>query len=134
MEYVKKFNSSIFFHTETSGDDKFSFYEHANLFIFPPRKPEGHPWVIVEAMAAGLPIISTDQGAISEAVLNGENGYIVESYRPDQIAERVLFLMRNKDLCEQMGKNSRYLYEKNFTEEQMVKRLSQAIDFCLEVH
>ena len=60
------------------GDDKWNYFINADIFVFPPRAPEGHPLVLVEAMAAGLPIISTDQGAITESVIDGENGFIVE--------------------------------------------------------
>ncbi|MBK7712563.1 MAG: glycosyltransferase family 4 protein [Bacteroidales bacterium] len=53
-----------------SNDDKIELLTEADIFTFTPGIPEGHPWVIVESMAAGLPIISTDQGAITESVID----------------------------------------------------------------
>ncbi|MGQ9722575.1 MAG: glycosyltransferase family 4 protein, partial [Candidatus Jordarchaeum sp.] len=74
-----------------------------DVFVFPPREPEGHPWAIVEAMAAGLPIITTDQGAIKESVKDGVNGFIVEKRNPHQIAEKIKFLIENPDVRKKMG-------------------------------
>jgi glycosyltransferase involved in cell wall biosynthesis len=114
------------FHPPTGGEGKFAFLQSADIFVFPPREPEGHPWVIVEAMAAGLPIITTDQGAITESVIDGVNGFIVEKRSPRQIAEKIKYLIEHPDVRKKMGEESRRLYLENFTEEKMVERLSFA--------
>lgn len=113
-------------HGQASGAARFKHFATADMFVFPPREPEGHPWVIVEAMAAGLPIIATDQGAITESVLDGVNGFIVETGNPGQIAEKIKFLIENPIMRKKMGQESRRLYLENFTEEKMVERLSAA--------
>jgi len=113
-------------HRATGGAEKLKFFADADVFVFPPREPEGHPWALVEAMAAGLPIISTDQGAIIESVIDGANGFIVEPASPGQIAEKLLSLVEDKELREKMGKESRKLYLSGFTEEKMVEKLAQA--------
>jgi glycosyltransferase involved in cell wall biosynthesis len=114
----------VIFYPPASGKDKLAHFEKADVFVFTPREPEGHPWVIVEAMAAGLPIISTNQGAIIESVRDNQNGFIVEVRNPQMIAARLEELINNKSLRERMGKTSRTLYENNFTEEKMVEKLS----------
>ncbi|MBI3521364.1 MAG: glycosyltransferase family 4 protein [Bacteroidetes bacterium] len=105
-----------------SGEEKFKFLSEADIFVFPPREPEGHPWAIVEAMAAALPIISTDRGAIIESVIDTKNGFIVEAGKPEKIAEKLKLLLENSELREQMGQESRRLYLDNFTEEKMVDK------------
>jgi glycosyltransferase involved in cell wall biosynthesis len=107
-----------------SGDQKLKLLTRSDIFVFPPRIPEGHPWVIVEALAAGLPIISTDQGAITESVKDTVNGFIVESNSPGAIAEKILFLINNPGQRIRMANESRRLYEESFTEAKMVERLS----------
>lgn len=131
-ESVTKYSIPVTFCDSKSGSDKLQCYGDADIFIFPPHAPEGHPWVIVEAMAAGLPIISTDKGAITESVKNGVNGFIVEPRNSGQIAEKIRFLVENPGIRSQMGKESRRLYEENFTEEKMVEKLSQAFNSILE--
>jgi len=108
------------------GKEKFDLLNSSHIFVLPTYYPnEGHPWVIIEAMAAGLPIITTDQGAISESVVNGVNGFIVEKKNSDQIAEKVKYLLEHPDECARMGLASRDMYFKNFTEEKMAAKMSQ---------
>jgi glycosyltransferase involved in cell wall biosynthesis len=128
---INQFRIPLTLHPAVDGEKKFTFYDAADIFVFPPREPEGHPWVIVEAMAAGLPIITTDQGAIRESVKNGLNGFIVEEKRPDQIADKIKYLIENPEIRKKMGDESRRLYQENFTEEKMVERLSFAFNSVL---
>lgn len=117
-------NLPLTFHLPSLGKEKVNFFKNADIFVFPPRGPEGHPWVIVEAMAAGLPIISTHQGAITESVIDGVNGFIVEKKNPQQIAKKVKYLLEHPDIRAKMGLLSRQNYLRNFTEEKMVENLS----------
>ncbi|MBI5848251.1 MAG: glycosyltransferase family 4 protein [Nitrospirae bacterium] len=131
LELVQRNDLPVIFHGIATGAEKWSFFREADIFIFPPREPEGHPWVIIEAMAAVLPIISTDQGAITESVIDGLNGFIVDTQSPAQIAAKILLLIQNEELRLKMGRESRRLYEENFTEGKMVERLSHAFNAVL---
>lgn len=104
-------------------EDKWSLFAESGVFVFTPNAPEGHPWVIVEALAAGLPIISTDQGAITESVIDGVNGFIVPSNDPEAIAEKLRYLMSNDEMRKKMGKSSRLTYEQKFSEKQLVQNM-----------
>lgn len=114
------------------GKDKYDLLESSDIFVFPPIQEEGHPWVIIEAMGAGLPIIATDRGAITESVIDGKNGFIVETDNPSQIADKIKFLVENPSQRKKMGEESRRLYAENFTEEKMVKGLSRAFQSVLK--
>ena len=119
------------FHGPATGRDKFNFLTKADIFAFVPREPEGHPWVIVEACAAGLPIISTDQGAITESVHENVNGFIVASNSPEQIASKLHLLIDSAEERARLGKGSREIYQQHFTENHMVERLRKIFDSCL---
>lgn len=114
----------IHIHSSKGIADKFQYLADADIFVFPPREPEGHPWSIIEAMACGLPIISTDMGAITESVMDGVNGFIVEPKHPEQIAEQLELLMKDTELRNKMGRAGRDLYLANFTEAKMVEELT----------
>jgi glycosyltransferase involved in cell wall biosynthesis len=115
------------------GQKKHDLLAGADIFVFPTYyPPEGHPWVIIEALAAGLPIITTDQGAITESVIDGVNGFIVEKKNPEQIAEKIKLLIENPQLRQRMGRESRRMYLENFTEKKMVERLTSAFNKVLE--
>ncbi|MFM7015999.1 MAG: glycosyltransferase [Bacteroidota bacterium] len=115
------------FYSQEESVRKFELMASSDIFLFPPRAPEGHPWVIIEAMASSLPIISTNQGAIVESVIDGENGYIVKEKSPEEIADKIAILVNNENLRNSMGKKSRDFYEMKFTEEKMVNRLTEII-------
>jgi len=126
LNLVKKHQLPVDFKGPLYGEEKLEQFVAADIFVFPPRAPEGHPLVLVEAMAAGLPIISTDQGAITESVIDGENGFIVKSNKPEQIAEKLDWLMENPEERKNMGAISRKFYEERFTEKNMINNLKAA--------
>lgn len=108
---------------------KYDLLNSSDIFVFPTYYPaEGHPWVIIEAMAAGIPIITSDQGAITESVKDGINGFIINKKNPKQIAEKIKFLIRNPRLRYKMGEKSRKLYLENFNEGKMIERLSHTFN------
>ncbi|MEW6331331.1 MAG: glycosyltransferase family 4 protein [Pseudomonadota bacterium] len=117
---------------KVSGSAKYDLLRQADMFVFPTYyPPEGHPWAIVEAMAAGLPVISTDQGAITESVIDGRNGFIVEKRDVEGIAGRILFLCNHADERKRMGEESRRLYEQEFTERRLVDRMADVFHSVL---
>ncbi len=116
-----------------AGDAKKELLENADIFVFPTYYPyEGHPWVIVEAMAAGLPIITTDHAAIAESVVHGENGFLVEKQSAEAVAEAIEMLLKDESLRMKMGEMSRKRYEEGFTLDHMVNRLSAVFDHVLQ--
>ncbi|PKP50210.1 MAG: hypothetical protein CVT95_02790 [Bacteroidetes bacterium HGW-Bacteroidetes-12] len=114
-----------------SGAAKMQLFANASIFVFCPKMPEGHPWVMVEAMANGLPIIATDQGAIVESVIDGKNGFIVPAKSPETIAEKLEVLISDTELRNQFAANSKKFYNANFTEEKMVENLTRVFNNCL---
>jgi glycosyltransferase involved in cell wall biosynthesis len=64
---------------------------------------EGLPNVVLEACAAGIPVVATDVGGTGEVVENGVNGYLVKSGDPDALATRILDLTRSPELRRTMG-------------------------------
>jgi glycosyltransferase involved in cell wall biosynthesis len=83
---------------------------------------EGMPYSIMEAMASGLPIVSTDVGGISELVNDGETGFLVPPRAPQSLAEKLHILMCDKELGKTMGMKGRMRIKNNFTFESMVRK------------
>jgi len=63
-----------------------------------PSHLESQPMVLLEAMAAGLPVISTNVGGVPDIVLAGESGLLVEPRRPDQLADALSRVWADPDL------------------------------------
>jgi glycosyltransferase involved in cell wall biosynthesis len=58
-------------------------------------------------MAAGLPIVATKVGGIPEIIEEGVNGYLVNAKRPDEIADRILMLLRNDQMRDEISASNR---------------------------
>jgi glycosyltransferase involved in cell wall biosynthesis len=75
-----------------------------DIFVLPSRK-EGLPFVILESLLAGLPIIATDVGGVKEAV--GDAGIIVPPDDSSALAQALAEAIENENLREQLAENSR---------------------------
>jgi glycosyltransferase involved in cell wall biosynthesis len=115
-----------------TGDARYELMTETDLFVFPSYYPvEGQPTVLLEAMSAGLPIISTHHGAIPETVVDGETGYLVPKRSPAAIAQRVVELLENEPLRREMGAAGRRRYEERFGVESYGLGLAQVFDSVL---
>ncbi|PJE60115.1 MAG: glycosyltransferase, partial [Candidatus Portnoybacteria bacterium CG10_big_fil_rev_8_21_14_0_10_44_7] len=73
-----------------------------DIFALSSRK-EGSPWTILEAMAAGLPIVSTNVAGIPELIADQKNGFLVPPDRPDLLAEKIIYLLQRPAVAERFG-------------------------------
>lgn len=64
---------------------------------------EGSPNAILEYMCAGLPMVATNVGGVSELVTDGENGYLIGIRQPNQLAAKVCDLLADPSLCARFG-------------------------------
>jgi glycosyltransferase involved in cell wall biosynthesis len=93
----------------------------AHVFALPSNW-EGFPLSILEAMRAGLPVIASDVGGVSEAVADGSTGFLAGPSDLDTFRDRLLSLVETPALRERMGRAGRERYEANFTVERMLNR------------
>ncbi len=82
------------------------FMQQADIFVL-PSLAEGFPNVLLEAMACGLPIVATRVGGIPEIIEDGRNGFLVNPKKPDEIADKLLFISRNKSITWKISKNNK---------------------------
>jgi glycosyltransferase involved in cell wall biosynthesis len=82
-----------------------ALYQSADVFVF-PSLIEGMPLVVLEAMASGLPVITTTHGP-GDIVRDGVDGFFVPIRDPEAIAMRLEQLYRDPALRAQMGRNAR---------------------------
>jgi glycosyltransferase involved in cell wall biosynthesis len=82
---------------------------------------EGMPLAILEYMAAGLPVVSTDVGGVPEIVREGETGLLVPRGDSRALADRIGRLIADPELARRMGQNGRRLQQERFSAEAMVR-------------
>ena len=98
------------------GAAKAAEYRGADVFVLPSRyPPEGQPLVLLEAMSAGIPIISTDHSGIPYTVRDGSEGLIVPPGDIDAIAAAIEALRGNELLRLSLGEGARARYEDRYT-------------------
>ncbi|GHB92064.1 glycosyltransferase family 4 protein [Cerasicoccus arenae] len=89
---------------------------------------EGTPNTILEAAAAGLPIVSTRHAGIKDVVIEGKTGMLVDELDVDTMGAHMSHLLRNPELCRQMGSAARKHTKNNFNSQQHIHRLQSVID------
>jgi glycosyltransferase involved in cell wall biosynthesis len=99
---------------EAYGDLKSEILAGHDFFVLPSRR-EAQSLAVLEAMQASLPVVSTDVGAMSEAVTDGVTGFLVPPDDPEALAGRILELVRNAQMRAAMGLAGRRRYEQEFT-------------------
>jgi len=80
---------------------------------------EGFPMVLLEAMAAAIPIVATDIPGSNEAIRSGLDGWLVPAQHPEALAGSVLDVMSNPELASNFRKNARLRVEQEFTPRKM---------------
>jgi glycosyltransferase involved in cell wall biosynthesis len=118
-------NGRIEFRPPASGRDKDRLLASAAVLLFPPIEPEGHPRVVLEALAAGVPVVATDRGAIRETVEDGESGFVLPDADPAELADRVLRLLDDSALRDRQSRAARERYLGRFTQEHADRRLAE---------
>jgi glycosyltransferase involved in cell wall biosynthesis len=92
-----------------------------------PTTFDGHPFVILEAMAAGLPVISTRYGAIPETVLHEQTGLLVEQRDPAGLADAILRLAGDPRLRLRLGAAGRERFVMHYGLEPWARRLHHVL-------
>jgi glycosyltransferase involved in cell wall biosynthesis len=86
-----------------TGDDKQRLLREATLFVLPSYR-EGMPMTVLEAMAAGLPVVATNVGGIPDAVSDGVEGCLIAPGDVDALTQVIATLLEDSALRETMGR------------------------------
>jgi colanic acid/amylovoran biosynthesis glycosyltransferase len=110
------------------GQDRLrELYETASIFCL-PSFAEGVPVVLMEAMAMGLPVVSTRITGIPELIEDGVGGLLVAPGRPDELANRLESLLSDPALCGELGTRGREAVLREFDAERSASQLYEL--FC----
>lgn len=96
-----------------------------NLFdigILLSTKGEGFPNAVMEYMAFGKPVIATDAGGTKELVVDGQAGFLLKENNPDEIIEKILYLIDNPDIAIKMGEEGKKRIITEFNLDKMTKK------------
>lgn len=97
-------------------------YKKAKIFAFPSHY-EGLPTALLEAMACGLPIVTTSVSGCVDLIQDNYNGLLVPPKSPKKLSERIITLIKDDLLRERLGKNARKTVENNYTWDSIVDEI-----------
>jgi glycosyltransferase involved in cell wall biosynthesis len=104
----------------------------ADIVVHAPTIPESFPGVILEAMAAGRPIIASDIGGIPEQIENGITGVLVEANNVGALARAMLQLLGDAGLRARLGATAEDAYRLRFGAGQHARAVAEAYEQLLQ--
>lgn len=107
-----------FFLIDPDGED-YKYLKAFDVFVMSSIK-EGLPYILLEAMAAELPIVVTEAGGIPEIIKNHENGLMVSQKNPEMLAKAVQGLIKNKNIANELRVTAKKIVQEKFNLKQMV--------------
>jgi glycosyltransferase involved in cell wall biosynthesis len=108
-----------------------ALYGQADIFVF-PTLADVLPLAIMEAMASGLPIVTTTTGAIAEQISDGVTGFLIAPHDVDALYEATLRLVRDPGLRRAMGVAGRQAAERQFNGSRNYPRILEMMKRCAD--
>lgn len=108
-------------------DDVQDWIIKSDVFVLPSYR-EGVPRSTQEAMAIGRAVITTDVPGCRETVVDGVNGFLVEKWNPQALAEKMIYFIENPEQIKEMGEESHRIAQEKFDADKVNKRLLSILD------
>jgi len=96
-------------------------------------KNEGTPLTLIEAQSFGVPVVAADVGGVSETIVNGESGFLVELDQPKEFERCLIRLADDGRLRERMGSAGSVFVRKNFSKGKLINSIDQLYQKLLKV-
>lgn len=114
------------------GEAKEKLLRESAVFLFPTYH-EGMPMAVLEAMGYGMGIVTTQVGGIPKLIFPGKTGYLEEPGAVQKIAQDVISLLQEEELCRKLGQQARKLAEEKYSLEAHFEKLEQTYrKACME--
>jgi phosphatidylinositol alpha-1,6-mannosyltransferase len=127
----------VIFAGYVSDEQKADYYNVSDVYLMLSRERseqgdvEGFGLTFLEAGACEKPVIGGRSGGVPEAVVDQENGFLVDPVAPKELAERIDTLARNADIRNAMGARGRHRVLLEFNTERAGQRLVRCLEECL---
>jgi glycosyltransferase involved in cell wall biosynthesis len=106
-------------------------YARAAIYVC-PSLCENLPARLLEAMSCELPVVATNIYAIPEAIIDGENGLLVPPHDENALADAILSLLDDRQLCNRLGKNARNTVVNNFEWKSLAAQIKSKYEKIVE--
>lgn len=104
------------------------FYSGIDVFVLPSIQPEPFGLVVIEAMEYGLPVVATNHGGPTEIITEGVDGYLVDHNECNEMADRVLELIKDENKRRKMGEAGMKKKHERFSVTSMVREIENVFE------
>lgn len=125
-----KIKQNVIFTGRISNEDLPEYYNIADIIVVPSTGAEGLPVVIVESMATGKPVIASKIGGIPTAIEHFKEGILVEPRNSNELSEKILELLNNREMAENLGKAGRKKALEQFSLDRMIEQTIKVYEEC----
>jgi len=127
--FVKnRFIKNVTFFGRLSGSELSQVYLESDVYLFPSYHGEGMPTSILEAMAFGLPVITTPNGGIKDFFVDNRMGYYINFKDGDSLVEKMMQLLENPELILEISKFNKNFAYNNFLASKVALDLEEIIN------
>jgi glycosyltransferase involved in cell wall biosynthesis len=113
-------------------EDVKEYLQRANIVVIPEQWENVGPLFLVEAMNFAKPIVASSIGAIPEFIDDGQSGFLVEPNDSRAFAERIIWILKNRERAMEMGRNAyenaKRIFDKNKNLEQLLNLYKEKIN------
>jgi len=106
-------------------NDKIKEYHNSSKIFLLTSKSEGSSISTLEAMASGMPVIVSSVGGLPDLVKDGYNGYLITNNQTQILAQKIISLLKNEELCKKIGKNARKTVEEKHSVDFFISNLTK---------
>jgi glycosyltransferase involved in cell wall biosynthesis len=115
------------------GTAKQTAFENADLFAFPSHYAnEAQPLVVLEAMAAGVPVITSNIATLPEFVRNGETGRLCPAKNPAKLATEIIAALTAPKHTNAMRDAAYHMCQRDFSHSRFATNLCQLVDSIIK--
>ena len=105
-------------------------YQAADVFAFSTFY-EHHPFAVLEALASGLPVVTTNVGGIPETIEDGKNGFLCHPFDPQEFSGRILYFLEHSAEAREMAFQARKTIEERFDWRLIVQKVLKVYNEAL---
>lgn len=114
-------SDNVVFTGRVSNEDLIKYYNLADMLVFPTLRMEGLPYVILESMACGKPVIASRIGGIPTVIESYKDGILVEPGNLKELKEKILEVLNDEELARRLAINGRNKVLREFSLDKMVE-------------
>jgi len=124
---------NVEFHGFIRPDKIVEYYCSSNVFVLPSvsSTQEGFGMVLLEALACGVPVISTEIVGIAQDIVDSNSGIVVTPRNVDQLSSAIIQLLENADLAKRMGVSGRKLVLKKYTWRNVAEKVEELYEVII---